>query len=227
MTKFIVEVIILFLFSVLLIRLMGKSSLAQVTPHDLMAIILVVTMATQPILHQSLSRTLIGMSVVALLHILFSRFTLYKWMNRLFIGEPTLLIKHGKIIRENMKKSRYSLVELLASLRTAGYPNIHDIEYAILEPIGRISVIAKADKNPITPKDLKLNVSYQGLPMAIIIEGKVQEKNLRLIGKDREWLYSEIKAQGYQDVKDIFFASLTDKDVHLYIDNGNGMTGEK
>ena len=80
----------------------------------------------------------------------------------------------------------------MSGLRTARYP---DIEYAILEATGEISILSREELVPVTPKDLHKKVEYHGFPIAVVIEGKVQKRNLKLINKNEEWLKQELKAK--------------------------------
>lgn len=220
MMMYLLKVLAIYIISIALIRIMGKSTLAQVTPHDLVSIIFIVAIGTQPILTEDWKKALIGMIVVSVTHIFMGRLTLIRLFNHWIIGHPTLLIKHGKLIKENLKASRYSLVELLSAIRTGGYPNIKDIDYAILEPTGSISIIPKREKNFITPNDLKLPVEYPGLPMAVILEGQINERNLALIGKDKEWLLSQLKKQNIKEIQEIFYATINDNSEMIYVDYG-------
>ena len=160
---------------------------------------------------------IIGIFVITCVHLFISKLSLLNWLNPFIIGKPTILIKHSKIIYKNLRKSRYPLSELLSNLRTSGYPDIHDIEYAILEASGEISILPRKELVPITPKDLHMKVEYRGLPIAVVIEGKVQKRNLKLINKNGEWLKEELKAKGYYQIKDIFYASVRDTDNSLTI----------
>lgn len=220
MILFIGKILLLFSISIIVIRLLGKAALAQLTPHDLTAIIFLATLAVNPILTENLGRSIAGIIVVGLLHILFSKLALFRWLNRLIIGEPTILVKHGKIIKSNLSKSHYSLMELLATLRTDGFPDVRDVDYAILEPTGDISVIPKTEKAALTPKHLGLEIYYEGLPISVIVEGKVLSKNLKLLGKDEDWLKDKLSSAGFSTKKRIFYAAVIDKDEKLLIDTG-------
>ncbi|MBO8173369.1 MAG: DUF421 domain-containing protein [Bacillaceae bacterium] len=216
------KVILLFVLTIVLIRLMGKSAISQLTPHDLTAIVFVVTLAVTPIVTEQVGRTIAGIMIVAIIHILMSKMTLFRKFNRYILGEPTILIKHGKIIKSNLERSRFSLVELLSNVRAAGYPDIEKIDYALLEPTGEISIIPKKDLAPLTPRHLNLNVEYQGLPLSVVVEGKIQEKNLELIHKDKTWLMERLAELGVEDLEQILYASVNDKDHSLTVDTGKG-----
>lgn len=220
MLLYIGKVILLFTISIVVIRFMGKAALAQLTPHDLTAIIFLATLAVNPLLSEKIGRSVAGIIIVMILHILFSRLALFHLLNRLLIGQPTILIKRGKIMKTNLRRSRYSLIELLATLRAGGYPDINDVEYAILEPTSEISIVPMKHASSVTPRDLNLKTEYQGLPISVIVEGKVQHQNLNIIGKDEQWLKEELQAAGHKNIKDIFYAAIKDSDHSLIIDTG-------
>jgi len=220
MLLYIGKVILLFTVSIIVIRMLGKAAFAQLTPHDLTAIIFLATMAVNPLLEESLVRVLTGIAVVTALHVLFSKLALFRLLNKLLVGEPTILVKHGRIIKANLRRTRYSLMELLATLRTEGYPDLDKIDYVILEPTGDISIIPNKDVVPVTPKHLKLDVKYEGMPVSIIIEGKLQKKNIRLIGKDEQWVKEKLAAEGFDSWNGVFYAAVKGNDDSLIVDTG-------
>lgn len=109
---YILKVVTLFTFAIIALRMMGKSTLAQVTPHDLMAIVIIAALATKPLLVDSFLEILLAIALVVGIHILFAKLTLYKWTNRFILGEPTILVKHGKIIKENLRRSQFSSIRI-------------------------------------------------------------------------------------------------------------------
>ncbi|MEB3102891.1 DUF421 domain-containing protein [Ferviditalea candida] len=220
MLIYIGKIILLFTITIIVIRFLGKSALAQLTPHDLTAIIFLATLAVNPILSDKLGQTLIGILMVTTLHFILSKLALLRWLNKLLIGQPTILVKNGKIIKSNLERSHFSLIELLATFRTGGYPNIQDIEYAILEPNSEISIIPKKDVVSLTPRHLKLDVDNKGLPISVVVEGKIQHNNLKIIDKDENWLMKQLESAGYPNVKKIFYAAVRDNDHSLIIDTG-------
>ncbi|MBD1381028.1 DUF421 domain-containing protein [Metabacillus arenae] len=225
MLFFIGTLIFLLLLTIIVIRFMGKSALAQFTPHDLAALFFIITLAIKPIQVKGVSQAVIGIVIVIVVHIVLTKLSLYRLLNRYVIGEPTILIKHGKLIKKNLESSRLSLRELVSSIRNKGYPDIADIQYAILEPNGEISVLPKEDTLPVTPKLLDHQVTYQGLPLAVVIEGNIQFHNLKLINKDEKWLRKELEAAGYSKLNTIFYASVRDTNHSLKVDDGKGNLG--
>lgn len=225
MLLYVLKVIAMFAFAIVVLRLLGKSTIAQVTPHDIVAIVMIATLAANPILEDSFGKTLVAIAIVATIHLLLAKLTLYKRMNRLIIGEPTILVKHGKIIRDNLRRSKISLAELLANIRAKGYPNIHEVQYAILEPTGTVSVLPRDELYPVTPRDLHLDKPYRGLALSLVVDGKIQKGNLEQIDKDVDWLKQALKKRGYDDVRHVMYAATMDHATKIYVDNGEGQSG--
>ncbi|MTI71462.1 MAG: DUF421 domain-containing protein [Firmicutes bacterium] len=218
MVSNIAKLVFLFLFIIIILRILGKSVLAQLAPHDLMTIFFIAYLAFQPIKIEGTSQAIVGIIVIAIVHVVIGKLSFIQKLNKLIIGEPTILIQHGKIIKSNLKSSRYSLGELISSIRTSGYHDIKNIEYAILEPNGELSILPKADIIPIKPKHLNIKAEREGLPVAVVIEGKIQYKNLKFINKSEEWLLKKLKSHGYNNIDDIFYATVKDTDYTLTTD---------
>lgn len=211
------KILALYLITIAIMRLMGKSTIIQMTPYDLVAIIIVGTIASEPLISIEFLPTLYALAILAGLHILFSYLTLWQWGNHFFLGEPTLLIKNGQILEDNIEKSRLSVAQLLSILRSKGYPKVSDIDYALLEPIGEVSIIPKVENTPVTVQHLEISIDDQGLPISVIIDGKIQERNLKLLGKSKEWLLDHLKANHVKQ-NDIIYAYVNEKTKKLHIE---------
>lgn len=131
-----------------------------------------------------------------------------------------VVIENGKIISENLKTTRLRLDNLLMLLRENDAFSIADVEYAVLETDGKLSVLKKSQKQPVTPSDLNIPTAYIGLTIDIIIDGKVMEENLRGANLDKAWLLQKLQAQNYRCVEDIFYAGL-DTSGNLHISSRN------
>ena len=118
-------------------------------------------------------------------------------------------------MEEELRRIRYNLNDLLEQMRAKNAPNIADVEYAILETSGDLSVIFKSQKRPVTPEDLNIPTNYEGLPINLIIDGYVNEKNLSRINLSVDWLQTELSKFGINNVQDVLFASL-DTEGRLY-----------
>ncbi|MGB9792010.1 MAG: DUF421 domain-containing protein [Thermacetogeniaceae bacterium] len=136
---------------------------------------------------------------------------------KLLEGEPTIVIQNGKIMEENMKKLRYNVDDLLVQLREKGYFNISDVEFAILEPHGKLSVLPKASKKPVTREDLQIPCSYEGIATELIVDGEVIYQNLKQNNLDEAWLIDQLEKQGIHSPKEVLYAGL-DTQGNLYVD---------
>lgn len=125
---------------------------------------------------------------------------------RLITFEPTLVIDNGTFLVNNMKKIRYTLDEVLMMLREKDIFNLAEIQYAIIEANGRITVLKKAEALPLTPKDMELQVVNKEIPIVAIIEGKLDEKSLKKATIQPQMIVELAKEQGYLDLSRIFYA---------------------
>lgn len=127
-------------------------------------------------------------------------------VRRLFSGETILLMDNGKLYKKNFTKARLDLDEFLAQCRVKGYFDIQQIQTAVLEPNGQLSIFPRSGDRPATPNDLHLNPPPERVAVPLVADGKVMEKNLTYIGRNTEWLQNELKTAGYPETKEIFLA---------------------
>ncbi|MGS0764514.1 DUF421 domain-containing protein [Syntrophomonas curvata] len=132
-------------------------------------------------------------------------------------GVPTLLVQNGKILEDNLKKEKYHVNDLLEELRLKGVFNLTDLDLAVLETSGQISVQLKPEKQPVTVSDLNLSATRHGLWANLIIDGKILHQHLRLVNRDEAWLREELRKRDLEDVNRVLLASM-DADGNLYID---------
>ncbi len=132
-------------------------------------------------------------------------------LRKLFVGNPTLLMKNGRLYYEGFRKSRLDVNEFLMKCRNNGYFDITQIDTAILEPNGRVSFLPVSQNRPVTPRDMKLSVTQDALVANVIIDGKVIDKSLDAIGKDRKWLKDKLKNRNYSDYQQILLASCDER----------------
>lgn len=217
MLSFLPPLVLIFIIYISVVRMLGKSALAQLTPHDFAALFFLAYVAFQPIQIDTYIQAFIGIIAIGLTHYLLSRLSLVDGIKHWIIGQPTVLIRHGEILPTNLKRSHFSLVELLSVLRTSGYPRVKDIEYAFLEPNGDVSIVPKREYAPLTPSHLGMKPEYEGIPLTMIVEEKIQKRNLQLINRDEEWLFEQLETQGFDGTSNIFFAYILDGDNELEV----------
>ena len=132
-------------------------------------------------------------------------------------GTPTILMHEGKIYRENLRKARLDLSEFLLLCRERGFFDLDDIQTAVFEHNGKLSVLPRSARRPATPEDLKITTRASHIGVELIMDGRIMGENLSRIGRDERWLRSEIKRQGYSDEGEVFLAIFReDEGVTIY-----------
>lgn len=121
-------------------------------------------------------------------------------------GTPTIIMNKGKIHRENMKKAKLDLTEFMVMCRQEGYFNLNDIEIAVFEYNGRLTILPKSTKRPINPNDINIVPPPEYINVELIMDGRILHENLKRMGLDINWLNQELKCQGYKNAKDIILA---------------------
>ena len=142
-------------------------------------------------------------------------------LRRFFIGTPTVIIQKGKIIDKNLKRSKMDINDLLEQIRIGGYFSLSEVDYALMEANGKISIFPKVENKPVTLKDMQLKGNEQSLEANIIIDGKIMYGNLENMHKNKKWLDKELKIKGKKQEK-ILLATLDMNDkLTIYEYNNN------
>lgn len=219
-----IRTLILYSVVVVVMRLMGKRQIGQLQPFELVVAIMISELAAVPMQNTGipLVNGVIPIITLLIVQTLFSFISLKSLKARAIIcGKPTILVENGKIIEENLRKEMYTLNDLQEHLRIKNIPNIADVEFAILETNGQLSVIPKSQKRPINPEDLEIPTKYEGLTLDLIIDGNIISKNLAKAKLDINWLKSELKKFEIFDIDKVLYASL-DSDGNLYYQEKKG-----
>ena len=199
MLMVIVKTVIIYVFLLLIMRLMGKIELGQIQTFELVISMIIADTAAVPIYDEnaSLLNTLISVSILFLMHMIISFINMRSVKGReIFCGKPRILINKGKIEEEALKKESITINELQERLREKDVFNLGDVEYVILETSGQISVVPKPEKRALKIEDLNIKSEYEGLAFDLVLDGKVMSENLKLIGKDYRWLEKQTKEFG-------------------------------
>ncbi|MFZ5643728.1 MAG: YetF domain-containing protein [Bacillota bacterium] len=141
----------------------------------------------------------------------------YRPARKLLEGEPTVVIHNGKVLENNMRKMTYNMDDLTMQLRGKNIFNISDVEFAVLETNGDLSVLPKSPKQPVTLEDMNLPGKYQTIASELIVDGEVIRQNLIQNNLSEEWLYQQLENQNIKDIGSVLFASL-DSQGNLYVD---------
>ena len=129
-------------------------------------------------------------------------------------GTPTIVMDNGKLYRENMKKAKLELSEFMVLCRQEGYFNLNDIQTAIFEYNGRITILPKSEKRPLTPEDMNITPEKAEICTEVIMDGRILHENLKRLGLDLTWLDKQLKKQKYDHVKEIYLG-ICDKNNNL------------
>jgi len=210
---------IVFVLLIAMARIIGKKLLAQMTFFDFVIGITIGTIGGAFVTTEVRGfYVLLSPIVLTLLVVLTGYITLKSVPARkLLEGEPMIIIQNGKIFENNMKKIRYHLDDLLMQLREKGVFDLSEVEFALLEPHGKLSVLKKSQKLPVTPGDLGISTGYKGVSSEIIRDGKIVEQNLRQNNLSHEWLFNELSNVNVKKIEDVFLATLS-TDGKLYVD---------
>jgi len=204
--KSIGSIIALFFFT----KMMGRKQVSQLNLYDYVVGITIGSVAAEISINfeAKFLNGLIVMSVYTIVSILIAHLTAKSIRIRRFVvGVPIIVIEDGKILEDNVEKSKIDLSDLLQEARNNGYFDISEIEFAIMEPNGKISFMPKSKYTPLTPSDMKLRVPYKGLCANLIIDGVIMSNNLKIINKNDKWLLTRLSKEGYNHVEDLLLVT--------------------
>ena len=212
------------IFSLFLVtKMLGKKQVSELSLFDYVIGISIGNFAAE-MTYNTDSNELVGVIAVimfGLVAYLVSMFTMRSLtLRRFFIGEPTIIIQEGKILRKNMKKVRIDVNDLLEECRIKGYFDVSQIQYGIMEVNGEMSFLPKSKYKNVQLGDLNIKGEEESLSVNVIIDRKILLGNLEIINKNKEWLIHELKVRGYSDIKKILLCTVSkDEKIIVYLDN--------
>ena len=191
-----IKAIILYIVVLIVMRLMGKREIGQLQPFELAISIMIADLASVPMSELGIPITngIIPILALLVIYMIISVLNM-KSVNvrKIMSGKPSLLVYRGKIDEKILKKERITINELQERLRGQNVFNLSDVEYAILETNGQVTVIQKPEKRNLIPEDLNIIPEYEGISYDLVLDGKIMDENLKTIGKDRKWLEKKLK----------------------------------
>lgn len=191
-----VRTIILYSIVLIVMRFMGKREIGQLQPFELAISIMIADLATLPMSETGIpiSNGIIPILGLLVMHLLISMVNMKSMrMREIICGKPSILIYRGRIDEQKLKKERFTINELEERLRGNNINNIGDVEYAILETSGQISVIQKPNKRTTVPEDFGIMPEYEGISYDLVVDGKVMKDNLEKLEKDYNWLVKQLE----------------------------------
>ena len=213
MTQEIVHVIVLSATSLavlfLLTKLMGYRQMSQMSLFDYINGITIGSIAAELATNlEDYHRPLTAMIIYGMVTVLLAWLTEKSiCIRRFFNGKPLILLHHGTLYEQNLKKAKIDLNEFLEQCRVSGYFDISKLHAVILEGNGRLSFLPQTKERPVTPADLNLKPEDDDLTAVLILDGHIMEHNLHHSGKDKKWLSAQLSALGFPDAKDVLLAT--------------------
>jgi uncharacterized membrane protein YcaP (DUF421 family) len=201
----ILRTIVLYAIIVLIFRLMGKREIGELSVLDLVVFIMIAELAVVAIENpqDQFIKTVLPMFIIMITQIILAYFSLKnKKLRDMIDGQPSIIINKGKIDEHEMRKQRYNMDDLLLQLREKQIRNIADVEFAILESSGKLSVF-------------ETNETDGGITLPLVIDGDILEENLNKLDKTNLWLRQELRKRGYKDLKAISFCSYQDGEFYV------------
>ncbi len=206
--------LVLYFVVILAVRIMGKRQIGELQPSELVVTILISELAAMPMqdLHLPIMGGIIPIFTLVALELLISVITLRSVKARRFLyGQPLILIYNGQFRQKEMERARVTIDDIMEIMRNNGISQIEDVQYAVLETNGQLSVIQNNISRPVCLQDLKMEPPREsGLPHMIIMDGHVIEESLRECSLSPKWLKKELKNQKISSPRDVFLMTVDD-----------------
>ena len=222
MPAILLRTIILYIFVIIAMKIMGKRQIGQMELSELVTVTMLSEIASYAILDTDIPifYSIIPLFVLICLEVTISFLCVKsRFISKLFDGKPSYIIYKGKLDKKELASVRLSLTEIISELRYSGINSISEIYYLILEPSGKLSVIPKISRQPLTPQDAKIAVTESGIDHALIIDGETVPQGFRASGKSRDWLDKKLRTSGIFSYSEVFYCAVNDNDKLTLIKN--------
>lgn len=212
MLTILLRTVLVYVLLIAAMRLMGKRQLGELEVSELVTTLLVSEIASLPIVDKNIP---LAYAIIPLVTVLTLEVTLsvilvkFPKLKSVASARPSVLIRRGKLDQKEMQRIRISLDELISEVRQAGVPSLADVDYAILEQNGKISILTRKETQPPTAKDLNLSLTDNGIVHVLIEDGCVDRHNLEMMQLDDTWLAQVLKEKGLR-TEQIFFLGRDD-----------------
>ncbi len=220
MLVLVIRTLILYGIVIIAMRIMGKRQLGELQPSELVVAIMISDLASVPMqaIDIPLLSGIVPVMTLIVAEVMMSYMSLKsKKIRRILSGEPSIVIYDGHINEGELARLRFNINDLLEELRLNNCHDVSDVQVAVIETSGKLSVIPKDKARTVTVEDLKLSgVRHDGLPCTIVSDGTLNEEELKRAGRDLRWFETEIKKRGINNVSEIFIASL-DAEKELFL----------
>jgi uncharacterized membrane protein YcaP (DUF421 family) len=195
--------------------ILGKKALLQMSAFDLGILMIISNVISQPLVNKDIFKTSFGVIVIALFAVLIARMALRRRFYRLDF-EPVILVASGVMRRDALKKCRMSAFTLMSMLRAQGFMKLQDVNFAVFEMGGNLSVFPRNSARPVTVEDLALKQPEEGLTMPVIVDGQIFRDMLDYAKVDEAWLRDQLHSLYRARPEDVFYAEIDDQKA-LYV----------
>ncbi|WP_432662934.1 DUF421 domain-containing protein [Wukongibacter baidiensis] len=213
------ELILGFFALLLITKVLGKTQINQVTPFDFISSLVLGELLGNAVYDKDINLVTILYTIFLwtfLIYLIEKITQKFRKTRKFFEGEPAVLINNGQIDFDELKKEKLDINELMSMLRGRDIFSVREVEYAILEPNGSLSILKKPKYDIPTKDDLNLIVKPAYLPVAFILDKEIMLHNLKTCGFDEKWLINQLKNQGIRGVEEVFFAEWKmDEGLHI------------
>ncbi len=216
--------VVLYLLLILVIRSMGKRQIGQMEASEFVVTMLIADLASVPMQNNAISlfSGLVPILAVLALELILTVASMkLTGVRKLLCGKPVILIEHGRISQANLRRTRVTLDELTGQLREQGVLDPGTVNYAILETNGEISVFPYAKYRPASAADAGISAAEEWLPYTVVSDGKLQEENLRLSGRSRQWLDGQLRARQCK-ISDVLLLTVDGRGGVFFQKRGDG-----
>lgn len=207
--SFTARVVLVYFFTYLATRIMTKKAIAEMTAYEMAGLMVFANVASEPLVDKVVIKSVYGSGLLVLLMLVLARLAIINKITPVLEHTATIIIQNGQIDMKQLKRLSLSMNQLIGLLRQQGYERLSDVQTAILEPQGNLSVFPKAEKKQVTLQDLNISVTKSPISLPLILDGSIVRENLKYIGMTELWLLEELKKQGIQNYKkQVAFAEL-------------------
>lgn len=221
----ILRTVLLFIITTVVLRLMGKRQLAELQPYEVVITLMISDLATMPMgdVEIPLLGGVVAILTLLLLHSLLSVLSFSSMtMRRIICGRPSVLVRNGRVCEKELSRLCFDLSDLMEGIRSAGLIGLHETGCVVLETNGTLSVFPSSDNTPVTRGDQGIPEVYDGIPLTLILDGKLQERALSIGGLDAGWLRRILGAHGIKRDADVLIAALDTQGKLFVQERGEG-----
>ena len=231
MTIVLIRTVILYLVVLFVIRIMGKAELSKMSPFQLIVVFMIAELASIPIESPDVSM-ITGVAAIftlMFLQVLISFISLRsEKFKKIFSGRPSVLIDKGEINVKEMRALRITINDLMEQLRIGGAPSINDVDFAVMESNGELSIIQKAEKRPLTAEDASIAADSEVMPSVFISDGIIYYENIQNSGWTAERMLMKLASLGIDDTSSVFLVFCDGKGkLHVYMPDSKRRTASE